>query len=144
MSFMNLFRRFAMAVIGTSISLTLMIPTADAQSRRQNPRESVEVSEEPEEQAAEKKKPRGRLPAYYSKVVTEQQRSDIYEIQARYSGMISDLQQRIDELTDRRGKEIESILSASQVEQLQKLKADAKARRRSARNDSEKESSERQ
>ena len=46
------------------------------------------------------KKPRGRLPAYYGKVVTDKQREQIYEIQAKFNEQIAKLQQQLDHAVD--------------------------------------------
>lgn len=86
------------------------------------------------EQKATKKKPRGRLPAYFAKVVTQQQREDIYEIQARYNAQIEELQKQIDELVAKRDQEVEGVLSAEQLAEVKKMREEAKKRRTARRN----------
>ncbi len=83
-----------------------------------------------------RKKSRGRLPMYFSKVVTQQQREDIYEIQARFAAKIDELQTQIDKLIQERDQEVESVLSTEQLAEVKKLRDDAKKRRMARRNKS--------
>ena len=83
------------------------------------------------QEAKERAKPRGRLPAYYKDVVTPQQRDQIYAIQAKYVDQISKLQEEINQLASQRDKEIEDLLSAEQKTQIQKLR-DARKKASSA------------
>lgn len=84
--------------------------------------------------AKERAKPRGRLPAFYKDVVTPQQRDQIYAIQAKYVDQISKLQEQINQLAAQRDKEIEDLLTAEQKEQIQKLR-DARKKASSASKD---------
>jgi Spy/CpxP family protein refolding chaperone len=78
---------------------------------------------------AARAKPRGRLPAYYGDVVTQDQRDKIYSIQATYEVQLAALREQLESLVDKRDAEVEAILSAEQKEQVKKLAADAKAER---------------
>ena len=51
---------------------------------------------QPVAEKKERAKPRGRLPAYFSSVVTPEQREKIYAIQARYAEELDNLQQQLD------------------------------------------------
>jgi hypothetical protein len=73
----------------------------------------------------EAKAPRGRLPAYYSDVVTGGQREQIYAIQEKYSTELMDLNQRIADLLKQQRQEIEALLSADQRAQIEKIAAEA-------------------
>ena len=79
--------------------------------------------------AGAKEKPKGRLPAYYKEVVTDEQRDQIYAIQAKYAKQLDDLQSQIDALKAKQSDEIEGLLSAEQKEKLAKLREEADAKR---------------
>lgn len=72
------------------------------------------------------KKPRGRLPNYYSKVVTSEQREEIYKLQATYNAQIEELQKQIVDVTKKRDEEVRGVLSPEQQKQVDELTAAAK------------------
>ncbi|MGH7192205.1 MAG: hypothetical protein ACREJM_01585 [Candidatus Saccharimonadales bacterium] len=74
-------------------------------------------------------KPRGRLPAYYARVVSGDQRDKIYAIQQSYEPKIAELQAQLKALTDKRDAEMEAVLTADQKTKVQQLAADAKGKR---------------
>jgi len=78
--------------------------------------------------AAAEKKPRRALPAYFSAIVTEEQRTRIYGVQDKYEAQIAALAEQIKGLQDKRDTEIESVLSPEQKKLLDKARADAKAK----------------
>ncbi|MBC8437327.1 MAG: hypothetical protein H8D86_00565 [Planctomycetes bacterium] len=67
------------------------------------------------------KKFSGRLPAYYSKVVNDQQRQYIYLLQWRYEQEIRKYEAHLKKLVLQRDKMIYNVLSLQQKEQLKKL-----------------------
>ena len=70
-------RRF---LVFTALALTFIVPSLlGAQDSAAKPRA----------------KPRGRLPAYYAKVVTPQQKEQVYSIQAQYEPKIDALERRL-------------------------------------------------
>lgn len=71
-------------------------------------------------------KPRGRLPAYFSAVVTAELREKIYAVQAEYEPKISKLRQELDALTKDRDEKINALLSPEQKKKIEDLKAAAK------------------
>ncbi len=77
------------------------------------------------------KKSRGRLPAYYGKVVTDEQREQIYEIQARFTEQITKLQEQLDALVAKRDAEIDQVLTDEQRAKIARLKSERKVRRAS-------------
>jgi hypothetical protein len=79
--------------------------------------------------AAQEKKLKGRLPPYYGDIVTEQQRSAIYAIQAKYETQINNLKAQLELLEQQRDVDIENVLTPLQKEALRKKRADATARR---------------
>ena len=72
---------------------------------------------------------RGRLPAYFSQVVTAEQREEIYSIQARFAEPIESLKKELKELTDRRDQEVTDVLSKEQQQKVNALKEAARKRR---------------
>ena len=74
------------------------------------------------------KKARGRLPAYYGKVVTDKQREDIYAIQAKFNEQIAELQKQLADLTTQRDTEVEKVLTDDQKAEVARLKNERKAR----------------
>lgn len=83
--------------------------------------------------AGAKAKAKGRLPAYYKDVVTEEQRDQIYAIQAKYVKQLEDLQSQIDAVKAKQSDEIEGLLSAEQKEKLAKVKTEADAKKKTAK-----------
>ena len=83
--------------------------------------------------AKQAKKPakfRGRLPAYYSKVVDQKQREQIYAIQKTHNAEITKLRAQLKDLIAKRNTEVVAVLSAEQKAKLAKLIAAAKANRK--------------
>ena len=78
-----------------------------------------------------KKKVRGRLPAYYAKVVTDEQREKIYKIQAEYRPKIKAIKAQLKALKKERKDKIAAVLTPQQKKQVEE--AAAKAKRKSGR-----------
>jgi hypothetical protein len=76
------------------------------------------------------KKFRGRLPAYYSAVVTSEQRQAIYDIQAVYFEKLQALEKQIAELKTKQDEEVEAVLRPEQLEEVAKLRQAAAERRK--------------
>jgi hypothetical protein len=77
-----------------------------------------------------RKEPRGRLPAYYKAVVTEDQKTKIYAVQAKYAAQIEDLQSQLETLRQKQNEEIEALLSKEQLDKVTALKAEADTKKR--------------
>lgn len=73
--------------------------------------------------------PRGRLPAYFGEVVSNDQRDKIYEIQAKYLAQIAKLQDEIALLETTREKDVLAVLSPEQLGKVKQLQEDAKTKR---------------
>lgn len=71
---------------------------------------------------AQKKKPRGRLPAYFSQIVTQEQRETIYNIQAKYTPDIKKLEAQIASIKAQRDGEILDLLTDEQKQKLAELR----------------------
>jgi hypothetical protein len=81
-------------------------------------------------QDAKEKKAKGRLPAYYADIVTEQQRATIYAIQAKYEQQLDALNAQVTALEKQRNLEVENVLTPAQKEQLKKARDEAADKRK--------------
>jgi hypothetical protein len=81
-------------------------------------------------QEAKAKKAKGRLPAYFADIVTEEQRTAIYKIQEGYKKQLDDLQAQLTALREKEMAEIEGVLDAEQKAKLEKARADAAGKRK--------------
>jgi len=79
-----------------------------------------------------KKQSTTRLPAHYAKVVTDEQRSDIYAIQEQFEPKLAKARAELKTLVGERDAAIEKVLSAQQRKDVTKLRAEAAERRREA------------
>jgi len=82
--------------------------------------------------AKKAKKPRGRLPNYYKDVVSQQQREQIYAIQAEYRDKIAALKAQLAAMTKERDEKVAGVLTAEQIQKVEQLKAEAAAKRKKA------------
>jgi hypothetical protein len=89
------------------------------------------VAQKKAESAAEAKQaPRKpRLPNYFSKVVTEEQRAKITAIQEEYFPQLETKRGELKALNTKQDAAIQKILSKEQWEQIETLRAEAKAKR---------------
>jgi Spy/CpxP family protein refolding chaperone len=76
-------------------------------------------------EAAKTKKLSGRLPQYYSAVVTEEQRQKIYAIQAEFGPKLTQIRAQLTKLQKEQEEKIEALLTPEQAAKLAKLKAAA-------------------
>jgi len=83
--------------------------------------------------AAEKdgatKKFRGRLPNYFSAVVTPKQREEIYRLQGEYAAKIAELEAQLEMLLAERDKAVDDVLEPEQLATVNKQRDEAKKRR---------------
>lgn len=80
-----------------------------------------------------KTKLKGRLPAYYSKLVDTDQKQKIYEIDANFDPKIKDLKKQMEALIAQRDEQIKAVLTPEQQSKLADLIAEAKAKRKEKR-----------
>ncbi len=73
---------------------------------------------------------RGRLPAYFGRVVDEQQRQQIYAIQKEYFEQINALKAKLAALIQEQRERIDGVLSEEQRQQVDEMKEEARAKRR--------------
>ena len=86
---------------------------------------------EPKDGKKARKKPRGRLPRYYGKVVTDKQREEVYGIQARYREQIDKLRAEIAKLLKQQEEEVSAVLTDAQRSEVAKLREEAAKKRKS-------------
>lgn len=86
-------------------------------------------TEQPAAATTTAKKFRGRLPAYFSSVVSEKQRRQIYEVQKEYFERIEALKAQLATLIQEQDEKIDAVLSEEQRQQVETLRANAKAKR---------------
>ena len=113
-------------LIGTMFALLVpswLIATATEQAGRNSTAPATSQKTE---------KLRGRLPAYFGKVVDQSQRQEIYQIQADYKDRIGKLQSALAELVQQRDCEILMVLSADQLVELKALQKAARERSKQA------------
>ena len=79
----------------------------------------------PKAEAKAKAKPKGRLPAYYKDVVSEDQKAKIYAIQGKYADEIAALAEQMKAAVAKRDAEVEGVLTAEQRTKVEELKAAA-------------------
>ena len=81
-------------------------------------------------EGAEKEKAdfKGTLPAYYRDVIDGLQREKMYAVQASYEAKIKEAQAALKALQDKRDAEIEALLRPDQLERVQQLKKEARAK----------------
>ncbi len=69
----------------------------------------------------------GRLPRYFASLVDDEQRQEIYKIQASYREKIEELEAELAKLEVAQMSEIEEVLTATQLKKLSGLREDAAA-----------------
>jgi len=113
-------------VLVLAISALLLAPNHTL-LRAQPPAEATqdEAAATPKKQ----KKPRGRLPLFFSKIVSGDQREEIYDIQAKYAPEMDALVEQMVALRNQMQEEIKSILTSKQIKRLAELRKEAKQRR---------------
>ena len=84
-------------------------------------------------QKKERAKPRGRLPAYFSRVVSETQREEIYKIQREYRVQIEKLKTDLEKLETDMNMEVFAVLSEEQRMRVTELQEEARRKRESRR-----------
>jgi hypothetical protein len=85
--------------------------------------------------SGQEKKAKGRLPPYYSAIVTDQQREAIYLIQAKYAQQLAALQEQMDAMEKQRNTDIENVLSPQQKLLLLKAQEAAATKKKKAADD---------
>jgi hypothetical protein len=118
--------RWTRALILTGVALALVVAVVG----QSGPGWEASAAEKAE---VKKKEFRGRLPAYYNRVVDDAQRKKIYAIQGEFAPKIDALKAQLAALTEERNKQVDAVLSPEQLKAVEDLKAEAKAKRDKAK-----------
>ena|SRR5688500_4706917 len=115
----------AAAVLAVFGSFAAFSPTSIGQEAAKKKAAVKEVKEQA--------KAKGRLPAYYGKIVSDEQREKIYAIQAKFDSQIESLTAQLETLRKQRDSEVEAVLTAEQKTQVAEARsaADAKKKKKS-------------
>lgn len=89
----------------------------------------------PAAKAPAKAKAKGRLPAYYKDVVSDEQRTKIYEINEKYGEEIAKLAEQMKAAVAKRDAEVEAVLSPEQAKKVADLRAAAATKKKEADDD---------
>ena len=125
-------RQFASYAIAAAVLLSAVGTFAQDASKKatgKKPAGSAAAESGQKGQKAEGKSGR-RLPQFYGKVVDQPQRKQIYAIQESYEADIQKLEQELQALKDKRDAEIRALLRPEQVKEIDRLMADAQAKRK--------------
>jgi Spy/CpxP family protein refolding chaperone len=126
---MKVARRFPFVVSAVVLLSAVSIAIAQQDSK---PAAKADAKAADGKTAKPRAKPRGRLPAYYSKVVDGQQREKIYAIQKQYEPKITALKAELQALQEKVDGEVAAVLTPEQQAMVKKLADDAKAKRKHA------------
>ena len=83
-------------------------------------------------------KAKGRLPAYFADVVSDEQKSKIYAIQEKYAGQIKDLNEQLAAVAKKQNDEIDAVLTAEQKEKIDAARAESVAKKKKKSDDKKK------
>lgn len=113
-------RTFVWGPIFALLLATVLALPGAAQEPPKKP--AVQPPAKPAVTKQETNKPKGRLPAYFGKVVSQKQREEIYAIQAKYNEEIDKLKEQLEELTTKRDTEVEQVLTDEQRTEIAQMK----------------------
>jgi hypothetical protein len=100
---------------------------------------ALAADENPAPNATEKSKaPKGRLPPHYAKVVTQQQREKIYNIQEEYRTKIEAARAQLDALVKEEKDKISAVLNEEQKKKVEEFQTTAKAKKGAEKTDVQK------
>ncbi len=114
------------AIAALAVALSVALPSIRAEE--EGAAKVRSAAEKPAKSKARQAK--GRLPAFYGRVVTEEQRGEIYAIQTKYRPRIEDLTAELKRLRDEQREEVEAVLTSDQRERIATLRSKSKEGRR--------------
>lgn len=127
-------RTVPLAYLVLTMAFTTFFADANPLLGQEEKTKAAEGSATPgEPPAAKRAKPRGRLPVYYSRVVSQDQREQIYGLQAKFQAEIDKLLAQLKQLEEQRDADVRKVLTDDQREKVDALVAEAKARREARR-----------
>src|SRR5262245_2720616 len=111
------------AVVASGLLIGFAPSSIGQEAKKSNKNDKTETTE---------KKAKGRLPAYYADIVTEEQRDKIYTIQAKHQDKISELNAQLLAATKAMNTEIENVLTAEQKVKLKAAQEEGAAKKKKA------------
>ncbi len=121
----------AAACVSTAVVLTAVHERGICQEEATAPDPAKVVNAEPKAApAAMPDKVRVRLPPYYTRVVDDKQREQIYAIQRECAPSIEALKTQLAALVKQRNDKIEGVLTPEQRKEVERLREEAKAKRK--------------
>lgn len=118
------------ACLSRSLIVCVVIGLLPLSSFAQEAKPKVEATPAVKVEGKAKAAPKGRLPAHYKEVVTEEQKQQIYDVNAKYATEIEALAEKMKAAVAKRDAEIEALLSADQKAKVAKLKEEAAAKKK--------------
>ena len=118
-------------VLGTATLLTvvgLLFPPPEAVGRGEPVSQATLLQEESKAESKARRGPR-RLPLYYARVVSSEQRERIYEIQAEYAEEIQAIENELRKKMSERDQAVQAVLSVEQLDEVKRWISEAKKRR---------------
>ena len=118
-------------VLGTATLLTvvgLLFPPPEAVGRG-GPVSQATLLQEKSETEAKARRGSRRLPLYYARVVSSEQRERIYEIQAEYAEEIEVIENELKKKMNERDQAVQAVLSVEQLDEVKRWISEAKKRR---------------
>ena len=118
-------------VLGTATLLTvvgLLFPPPEAVGRGEPVSQATLLQEESKAESKARRGPR-RLPLYYARVVSSEQRERIYEIQAEYAEEIQVIENELKKKMSERDQAVQAVLSVEQLDEVKRWISEAKKRR---------------
>ncbi|HSG69374.1 MAG TPA: hypothetical protein VLA12_03120 [Planctomycetaceae bacterium] len=128
--------RLKLAVLACLAAIPLFLSGIGLNSASFAAQKTTQAEEAPQEKP--RKPPRGRVPAGFGKIgVSENQKEEIYAIQARYKAQVEDLLAQLEELKSQEAEEIHNVLTDDQKLALKKYRDEAAAKRKTQTKPSE-------
>jgi len=121
-----------------AMSLAVVLAGVGRPAVAQQKQPAAKGAEAKKADAKKAKKFRGRLPAYYRHVVDEKQREAIYKIQEEYAAKLAALKAQLAALTQERNDKVAAVLTPEQKAKVEKLKAEARAKRKREKSETKK------
>ena len=112
-----------------SLLLAGLVFSGTSSAQEKKPEKSPAKAVEATKSAKTRRKPKGRLPAYYSRVVNAVQREKIYEVQADFTAKIEKLMAEVNKLREEMSTAVANVLSADQRAQVEEFRNQARQRR---------------
>lgn len=98
----------------------------------------LSIGQDKAKKAEKTEKTKGRLPAYFADVVSEDQKAKIYAIQEKYADQIKELNAQLAAVAKKQNDEIDAVLTAEQKGKIDAARAEAVAKKKKKSDDKKK------